>query len=191
MQCLCSLTLQLLAYTGHNSTEAALPCRRPVLPSSGQAYDEVNIVRHCSQGSKACPVSGAQLKFLRWQLARTPDFSLRNLIVQQAKLAKVSFVSSHFSSSSDLSNFLICFSALKLAARRWRRALSTESMRALGLCRASVALRRSFHRLRIQLPVSELRLPAVAGVLGALRPRGPGGGGDNVPPGGRGQGAGG
>ena len=34
------------------------PCRRPVLPSSGQAYDEINIIRFCSQGKKCCPVSG-------------------------------------------------------------------------------------------------------------------------------------
>lgn len=62
-----------------------------MLPSSGQAYDEINIVRHTqSAGSRSCPVSGAPLKFLRSvQLARTPDFSLRTLIAQQAKVAKV------------------------------------------------------------------------------------------------------
>ena len=40
-----------------------MPMRRPVLPSSGQAYDEVNIVRFCNGGKKKCPVSGAVLKF--------------------------------------------------------------------------------------------------------------------------------
>ena len=60
-----------------------------MLPSSGQAFDEINIVRFTAQGSRSCPVSGAPLKFLRSvQLARTPDFALRTLIAQQAKLAK-------------------------------------------------------------------------------------------------------
>ena len=65
-----------------------------MLPSSGQAFDEINIVRVTAQGSKTCPVSGTPLKFLRSvQLARTPDFKLRSLVAQFAKQAKARLAS--------------------------------------------------------------------------------------------------
>ena len=65
--------------------------RRPVLPSSGQAYDEINLVRFSAAGRKRCPVSGATMKFMRGEVARTPDYALRNVIKHQARQAKVSF----------------------------------------------------------------------------------------------------
>ena len=70
------------------------PMRRPVLPSSGQAFDEINLVRFCSGGKKRCPVSGAPLDFSRkgphkGQVTRTPDYALRNVIRHQAAAAKV------------------------------------------------------------------------------------------------------
>ncbi|EIE22354.1 hypothetical protein COCSUDRAFT_66578 [Coccomyxa subellipsoidea C-169] len=68
--------------------------RRPVLPSSGQAYDEINIVRFCSSGKKQCPVSGAALECYRkgtdkGKVMLTPDYALRNVIRHQAVQAKV------------------------------------------------------------------------------------------------------
>eukprot|EP00884_Botryococcus_braunii_P014622 jgi/Botrbrau1/23160/Bobra.0041s0011.1 len=67
------------------------PMRRPVLPSSGQAYDEINIVRHCSGKDKQRdPVSGQALKIKRGKgLQRTPEHLLRNIISQQASKAGV------------------------------------------------------------------------------------------------------
>lgn len=70
------------------------PMRRPVLPSSGQAYDEINIVRFCSGGKRRCPVSGTALDFARkgaqkGSVTRTPDYALRNVIRHQAAAAKV------------------------------------------------------------------------------------------------------
>ncbi|KAK9840929.1 hypothetical protein WJX81_000905 [Elliptochloris bilobata] len=69
------------------------PMRRPVLPSSGQAYDEINIVRYCSDTAgdkkRRCPVSGAVLKFSRGKVTRTPDYALRKVIRHQAVQAKV------------------------------------------------------------------------------------------------------
>ena len=68
--------------------------RRPVLPSSGQAYDEINILRFCSSGKKQCPVSGAALECYRkgadkGKVMLTPDYALRNVIRHQALQAKV------------------------------------------------------------------------------------------------------
>ena len=63
--------------------------RRPVLPSSGQAYDEINLVRFSKAGNKRCPVSGAAMKFVRGEVARTPDYALRSVIRSQARQAKV------------------------------------------------------------------------------------------------------
>ena len=61
-----------------------------MLVSTGHCFEEVAVVRFASQGGqKKCPVSGAPLKFLRWQLARTPNYALRNLIASQAKVAQV------------------------------------------------------------------------------------------------------
>ncbi|CAL8468683.1 g8223 [Coccomyxa elongata] len=70
------------------------PMRRPVLPSSGQAYDEINIVRFCSSGKKQCPVSGAALECHRkgadkGKVMLTPDYALRNVIRHQALQAEV------------------------------------------------------------------------------------------------------
>jgi len=66
------------------------PMRRPVLPSSGQAYDEINIVRYCSQGNKRCPVSGGSLKVSKsGKVMSTVDFNLRKLIITQAAQAKL------------------------------------------------------------------------------------------------------
>ena len=68
--------------------------RRPVLPSSGQAYDEVNIARFSAAGKAQCPVSGAPLELHRRGPAKgkvmlTPDYALRNVIRHQAQQAKV------------------------------------------------------------------------------------------------------
>ncbi len=70
--------------------------RRPVLPSSGQAYDEINIVRHADTAKDAkCPVSGKALKTRKAKgtgkriLQRTPDYHLRTLIRDQATNANV------------------------------------------------------------------------------------------------------
>lgn len=65
------------------------PMRRPVLPSSGQAYDEINIVRFSAAGRKRCPVSGATMKFAQSSIVRTPDYALRSVIRHQARQAKV------------------------------------------------------------------------------------------------------
>ena len=68
--------------------------RRPVLPSSGQAYDEVNIARFSAAGKAQCPVSGAPLECHRrgpskGKVMLTPDYALRNVIRHQAVQAKV------------------------------------------------------------------------------------------------------
>ena len=68
--------------------------RRPVLPSSGQAYDEVNIARFSAAGKSQCPVSGAPLECHRrgpskGKVMLTPDYALRNVIRHQAQQAKV------------------------------------------------------------------------------------------------------
>lgn len=68
--------------------------RRPVLPSSGQAYDEVNIARFAAAGKAQCPVSGAPLECHRrgpskGKVMLTPDYALRNVIRHQAQQAKV------------------------------------------------------------------------------------------------------
>ena len=68
--------------------------RRPVLPSSGQAYDEVNIARFCAAGKSQCPVSGAPLECHRrgpskGKVMLTPDYALRNVVRHQAQQAKV------------------------------------------------------------------------------------------------------
>ncbi|CAL5221592.1 g3811 [Coccomyxa viridis] len=68
--------------------------RRPVLPSSGQAYDEVNIARFSAAGKAQCPVSGAPLECHRrgpskGKVMLTPDYALRNVIRHQAQQAKV------------------------------------------------------------------------------------------------------
>lgn len=68
------------------------PMRRPVLPSSGQAYDEINIVRFSAAGRKRCPVSGATMKFAQSSIVRTPDYALRSVIRHQARQAKVSWL---------------------------------------------------------------------------------------------------
>ena len=67
--------------------------RRPVLPSSGQAYDEVNIARFSAAGKSQCPVSGAPLECHRrgpskGKVMLTPDYALRNVIRHQAQQAK-------------------------------------------------------------------------------------------------------
>ncbi|KAK9829695.1 hypothetical protein WJX72_007404 [[Myrmecia] bisecta] len=66
------------------------PMRRPVLPSSGQAFEEINIVRYCAAGNKRCPISGVTLKFSKGKgVCRVADHALRNVIRAQADVAKV------------------------------------------------------------------------------------------------------
>lgn len=66
------------------------PMRRPVLPSSGQAFDEINIVRYCGEGNRRCPVSGASLKVSKsGKVNFINDVNLRKLIITQAAQAKM------------------------------------------------------------------------------------------------------
>lgn len=105
--------------------------RRPVLPSSGQAYDEINIVRHCAGREKQRdPVSGAVLKMRRGKgLQRTPEHLLRNLIFAEALKARVSYLQSQHAAASDPSythhsryerSLTLCTSLSRSAVLHWQ-----------------------------------------------------------------------
>ncbi|KAL3158317.1 hypothetical protein ABBQ38_010561 [Trebouxia sp. C0009 RCD-2024] len=74
-QCKCPISLELM--------------RRPVLPSSGQAFDEINLRRWSISGNTKCPVSGQELRMHKDKVQYTRHHLLRNIIRQQAAKAKI------------------------------------------------------------------------------------------------------
>lgn len=74
-QCKCPISLELM--------------RRPVLPSSGQAFDEINLKRWSLSGNTKCPVSGQDLRMHKDKVQYTKHHLLRNIIRQQAAKAKL------------------------------------------------------------------------------------------------------
>lgn len=74
-QCKCPISLELM--------------RRPVLPSSGQAFDEINLKRWATSGNTKCPVSGQELRMHKDKVQYTKHHLLRNIIRQQAAKAKM------------------------------------------------------------------------------------------------------
>lgn len=74
-QCKCPISLELM--------------RRPVLPSSGQAFDEINLKRWSLSGNTKCPVSGQELRMHKEKVQYTKHHLLRNIIRQQAAKAKL------------------------------------------------------------------------------------------------------